>query len=360
MGEESSGMMGMFKGENGILNLMLVVAFVGSIASQYAPGLLAPLGGIIGKPLDSILYVYTLTFFMYTLVGEEKDAGEILKKLMPILMVVIIAGSFFDTGVDTSKYLMLIIAAPLLGKAARNLVQGGAFKLAAKWTDKKKHGKWKDFFEELGGEKKDKDKDKDKSMFFFESPRLMGTIYHHLVELKGRVKAFNTAKSDFEGSVKNLAKVFKVHVDKGSAGIMLPSTTTKPEFDAVKFTKTLGGDKDFEAIVKELDKNVDKVLKVAAPPLSPILLLDAALAAALHFPDILAIKADIEAKRTALEAASGLVEESFRHVTAAYDVTGMLTLKSEDIKKEIESTKELLDETKKIKDEVKKILGKVL
>lgn len=366
-GSEGEGVMSTFKGENGILNLMLVVALVGSVASQYAPGLLAPISGIIGKPLDSILYVYTLTFFMYTMIGEEKDASEIMKKMMPILMVVIVAGSFFNTGVDTTKYLMLIIAAPLLGKAARNLINGGAFKLIGKRFDKKKHPHWKNFFEELSkGEKgHDEGKDKDRMTWFFHnSPRIIGELYDNLRLLKGEVRDFNDKKSKFEGSVKAFARISMVHVAGGSASLMLPSTTTKAQFDAVKFKKTLGGDMSFEEIVKALEANVHSILSAThgAPPLSGVLLIDPALAAALHIPapgTLIELKADIDAKKTALEAVFDPVKISIDNLKSSQLVSGMLTMKSEDIKEEIDSTNELLGETRKLMGEVKAILEKV-
>jgi len=366
MGEESGGMMGMFKGENGILNIMLVVAIVGSVASKYAPGILAPISGIMGEPLDSILYAYTLMFFMYTIVGEEKDSGDLLKKLMPILMVVIVAGKFFDTGVDTTKYLMLIIAAPLLGKAARNLVQGGLFKLAAKRSEK--DSLQKDILETLaGGEKKD-DAAKGHGGFFVwdrSASTLVNTIRDRLHVLRVRIKAFNTAKAEFEGQVKNLARLFRVHVILGG-NLSHPRTITKAEFDKVKFTAGAIKKKDmaFDGILKELEGNIKKVRDVSGiSPLHTILLIDPASLVPSIGADLLVIKDNVldphTGKLIVLNNESEELDSALDALTSAYDTGGMLTLKSDDIKDEISSTKKLLKATKETSKKVKEAIAKV-
>ncbi len=148
----------MFKGENGVLNIMLGVAVIGALAESFAPGLLDPIGGFVSEPLTAILNVYVLMFFMYTIVGEEKDAREILKKLMPILMIIIVAGTFFDVGINTAKYLIYIVLAPMAGKILRNLLQGeGLLGLGKKWGGKKAGGKAGDILDAMSEpEKKEK------------------------------------------------------------------------------------------------------------------------------------------------------------------------------------------------------------
>jgi len=319
--EGGSGVMSSFKGENGMLNIMLVVALVGSVASQYAPGLLAPLSGIIGEPLNSILYVYTLTFFLYTMIGEEKDAGEILKKLMPILMIVIVAGEFFKTGVNTTWYVTMIVAAPLFGKAARNLLNGGIWKLAGKWSGK---GKAKDVFETLaGGEKKGHDEhgagmipnwDRSGVIQLYEMDAL-------LTDLRLKVSKFNEEKEPFEEAAKELAKIFRVRA------------SGKDKLD-----------KKFPKVVEQLKKDV-KDHWVTGTPIPA---------------NIAHAKAEVSAKIAHLHPLVEPLKKAIIKMSAHYDVGEMITFKSHELKEDITESEELVEETEKQIKELEEILHKIV
>ena len=194
----------LFKGENAVLNIMLLIAIAGTLSQSFAPGLLDPIAGFISEPLKTILNVYVLMFFMYTIVGEEKDASAILKKLMPIMMVIIVAGTFFDLGISTAWYLSLIILAPLLGKAARNLVQGGIVGLGKKWSS----GKTGDIFGAMSAPEKKDDKAASHN-WDRTGVNQMVQINDALINMREQVLEFNQTHDDFEEESRALAGIFR-------------------------------------------------------------------------------------------------------------------------------------------------------
>lgn len=110
-----------FSGENGLMKIVLLVAVIGGLIQSFAPGLSAPIGKMVGKPLDAVMWTYVLLFFIYTVSGQAELSKEMMKPMGTMLLVVLVMSSFFKMpAVDTGKYLAMIVFAPLVG----NFVKG--------------------------------------------------------------------------------------------------------------------------------------------------------------------------------------------------------------------------------------------